>query len=65
MDTDKDGKVTKAEFTAAEDKIFQKLDANGDGVITPDEMQAAHRHHHGQVPDGNAPAPAPDQAPTP
>jgi Ca2+-binding EF-hand superfamily protein len=64
MDSDKDGKVTKAEFTAAEDKMFQKLDANGDGVITSDEMQAAHRHHHdGQVPDGNAPAP--DQAPTP
>jgi Ca2+-binding EF-hand superfamily protein len=63
MDTDKDGKVTKAEFTAAEDKMFQKLDTNGDGVITPDEMQAAHHHHHdGQVPDGNA---APDQAPTP
>ncbi|MES1150612.1 MAG: EF-hand domain-containing protein [Dongia sp.] len=63
MDTDKDGKVTKAEFTAAEDHMFQKLDANGDGVITPDEMQAMHhRHHGGQVPDGNA---APDQAPTP
>jgi len=63
MDTDKDGKVTKAEFTAAEDQMFQKLDANGDGVITPDEMAAAHHHHHdGQVPDGNA---APDQQPTP
>jgi Ca2+-binding EF-hand superfamily protein len=58
MDTDKDGKVTKAEFTAAEDQMFQKLDANGDGVITPDEMQAMHHHRHdGQVPDGNA---APD-----
>jgi Ca2+-binding EF-hand superfamily protein len=67
MDTDKDGKVTKAEFTAAEDKMFSKLDANGDGVITSDEMQAGHRHHHGQdgtqTPDGNAPAP--EQAPTP
>jgi len=71
MDTDKDGKVTKAEFTAAEDKMFQKLDTNGDGVITKDEMDAG-RHHHGQdgmmppppAPDG-APAPAPDQAPTP
>ncbi|HVY99814.1 MAG TPA: EF-hand domain-containing protein [Dongiaceae bacterium] len=65
MDTDKDGKVTKAEFTAAEDRMFQKLDANGDGVITRDEMQAAH-HRHGQ--DGMVPppgAPAPDQAPTP
>jgi Ca2+-binding EF-hand superfamily protein len=64
MDTDKDGRITKAEFTVGEDKLFQKLDANGDGVITQDEMQAAHRHHHGgQAPDGNAPAP--DQAPTP
>jgi Ca2+-binding EF-hand superfamily protein len=48
MDTDKDGKVTKAEFTAAEDKMFSKLDANGDGVITADEMQAAQHHHHGR-----------------
>jgi Ca2+-binding EF-hand superfamily protein len=66
MDTDKDGKVTKAEFTAAEDQMFQKLDENGDGVITADEMQAGHHRHHGQdgqMPDGNAPAP--EQAPTP
>jgi Ca2+-binding EF-hand superfamily protein len=63
MDTDKDGNITKAEFTTAEDQMFQKLDANGDGVISQDEMQAAHRHHHGgQAPDGNA---APSQAPTP
>jgi len=66
MDTDKDGKVTKAEFTAAEDQMFSKADANGDGVITADEMQAGHHRHHGQdgqMPDGNAPAP--EQAPTP
>jgi len=72
MDADKDGKVTKAEFSAAEDKMFQQLDTNGDGVITKDEMDAAHHHHghDGEMPpasDGNAPTPngAPDQAPTP
>ena len=61
-DTDKDGKITKAEFTAAGDKMFQRLDANGDGVISGDEMPVMHRRHHGQAPDGTA-APAPDQAP--
>jgi len=70
MDADHDGKITKAEFTAAEDKMFDRLDTNHDGVISQDEMAAAHHRHHGQ--DGTMPpppasdgAPAPDQAPTP
>jgi Ca2+-binding EF-hand superfamily protein len=38
MDQNHDGEITKAEFTAASDAMFQKLDKNGDGVISKDEM---------------------------
>lgn len=47
IDTDKDGKITKDELVAfvqkrAKDRVevlFQKLDVNGDGFITADEIQ--------------------------
>ena len=39
-DADHDGKVSHAEFTALAAARFTKLDANGDGQITPDEMSA-------------------------
>jgi Ca2+-binding EF-hand superfamily protein len=73
MDADHDGNITKAEFTAAEDKMFDRLDTNHDGVISKDELAAAHHSHHQDgtmpPPPTNAPAPdgtpAPDQAPTP
>jgi Ca2+-binding EF-hand superfamily protein len=39
-DADHDGKVSHAEFTALAATRFAKLDANGDGQITPDEMSA-------------------------
>jgi Ca2+-binding EF-hand superfamily protein len=42
MDTDHDGKVTKAEFQAAGEKMFQRMDKNGDGIIEKDEMSAPH-----------------------
>lgn len=42
VDTDKDGKVSKAEFTAKGESMFSESDANHDGYITPDEMKAAH-----------------------
>lgn len=38
IDTNGDGFVTEAEFTAARDTRFAKNDANGDGVIDQDEM---------------------------
>jgi Ca2+-binding EF-hand superfamily protein len=38
MDENHDGQVTQAEFTAASEAFFKKLDKNGDGVITKDEM---------------------------
>lgn len=39
-DTNKDGNVTKDEFRAQGDKIFDKLDTNHDGKISKDERDA-------------------------
>jgi hypothetical protein len=39
-DTDHDGIITRAEAMAEADARFAKLDTNGDGQVTPDEMQA-------------------------
>lgn len=46
MDTDKDGKVSKAEFAAAhggKDEQFAAHDPNGDGFIDAAEMDAHHK----------------------
>lgn len=40
LDTDKDGAISKAEFTIGRDKMFQKLDANADGSFTREEANA-------------------------
>lgn len=42
-DTDKDGSVSQAEFTAAANKHFDMADANKDGKITKEERDAAHQ----------------------
>ena len=55
LDTDSDGKVTTAEFSAAGDKMFAKFDANGDGKLAQDEMPK-HRRHKDAPADGAAPA---------
>ncbi|MEO6214536.1 MAG: hypothetical protein ABIO86_00780, partial [Sphingomonas sp.] len=39
-DTDQDGKISRAEFMAQSTERFVKLDANGDGHISGDEMKA-------------------------
>ena len=39
-DTDHDGKVSQAEFTAMATTRFARMDANSDGDITADEMPA-------------------------
>lgn len=41
MDTDHDGKVTAAEAEALRGATFEKIDANHDGTISPDELMAA------------------------
>lgn len=37
-DTDKDGKISKDEVTALQDKLFAQIDANKDGSLTRGEM---------------------------
>jgi len=39
-DTDQDGKISRAEFMAQSTDRFAKLDTNGDGQISGDEMKA-------------------------
>lgn len=38
MDTDKDGKVSKDEFTKHHDETFAQMDANKDGTLDQSEM---------------------------
>ena len=40
MDTDHDGRISKAEWMAFQEKQFKRLDKNGDGFITKDEVRA-------------------------
>ena len=55
MDTDGDGKITSAEFAAAGERMFAKLDDNGDGKLAKDEMPK--RRNHTEAPaGGEAPA---------
>ena len=42
VDTDKDGKISKAEFDAEGAKMFAKLDENSDGKIAENEMPQRH-----------------------
>lgn len=41
VDSNKDGKITKAEHTAAVSARFNQMDANKDGVLTEAEARAA------------------------
>lgn len=73
LDTDGDGKVTKAEFEAFHAEKFTKMDADGDGVVTKEEAAAArekfkeHRgkkgERHHKAPPADAPVEAPADAP--
>lgn len=40
-DTNKDGQVSRQEYFDHADKRFSRIDANGDGTITKDEMDSA------------------------
>lgn len=46
-DSNKDGRVSLQEATVAAAAHFDKLDANHDGTVTPDEMRAAHKAMRG------------------
>ena len=37
LDADGDGKVTRAEMAAGAQRMFERMDTNSDGVISPDE----------------------------
>ena len=41
MDTNGDGKITRAEHAAGAKQMFSECDANKDGVVTAAEMEAA------------------------
>jgi opacity protein-like surface antigen len=43
-DANGDGKVSRDEFIAQAAARFDRLDANKDGFLVPDELKAAHRH---------------------
>ena len=60
-DTNNDGAVSQAEFTAAAAQRFDRIDANKDGQITAEERQAAHasmrerwREHRGHDMQGQS-----------
>ncbi len=40
MDTNHDGRISKSEWMAFQEKQFRLLDKNGDGFITKDEVRA-------------------------
>jgi Ca2+-binding EF-hand superfamily protein len=51
IDTDGDGRISRAEAQANAPRLaehFDQVDANGDGFITPEELTAAMRAHHGE-----------------
>jgi hypothetical protein len=52
LDTNQDGKLSRAEFLA-KDPMFERLDANKDGVVDKAEIDAAHDH----APKGPPPSP--------
>jgi len=47
LDTDKDGKVSKAEWKARGDQMFGEMDADRDGAISQDEWDAWHSGKEG------------------
>ncbi len=40
MDTNGDGKISKKEWLAAQERQFKRLDRNGDGFVSKDEIKA-------------------------
>lgn len=49
MDTNGDGKISRAEHAAGARKMFEQCDANHDGIVTAEEMDAATAMHGSKV----------------
>lgn len=66
-DTNGDGVVTRAECTTQVDARFERMDANGDGRLDPDEMPrfGMRRGGRGTAPGGDMPPPAGTTPPPP
>ena len=47
VDTDGDGRISKAEYLARAAARFDRLDVNHDGFLTPDERPSGHRRGPG------------------
>ncbi|MBB4009467.1 hypothetical protein BJF91_07100 [Allorhizobium taibaishanense] len=60
FDANKDGKISKEEAKAAEDKLFAAIDTNKDGVITPGEMRKFHEARMEAIRAAMPKPPAPD-----
>src|SRR5688572_23398044 len=43
MDADSNGNVSATEHAAGAKKMFEKMDKDGDGIVTAQEMNAAHK----------------------
>ena len=66
-DTNKDGAISQAEFTAGALQRFDRTDANHDGTVTKEERQAARKamreemrarwQNRAAQPDAQSPAP--------
>ena len=56
VDTNGDGNISKAEFTAQCEKRFAKMDSNGDGQISPEERQQMHQQMQKMRPQKNGQA---------
>ena len=49
-----DGSISATEHAAGAKKMFEKMDADGDGIVTAEEMDAAHK----DMPSAHAEPPA-------